>query len=443
MKKVVAIIAVVLGISNLMNAQTVIKNENMSHDGTRVTVSFDVDTDETKLPNQRKEVILPYIYNAKDTLYLDVVEVYGKGRFKRERQENALNGDQDWGLETGQILKKEGIYKYESYVPLKRWMKSATLGIRRQIVGCACEGEQTDENLAQAALFEEPTLQRRVPEYKIEDAVKLWDFGRDELEIIFKVSRTELDSSVFNNEVTFGKILTAIDKIFTTPHLKLDKIEVAGYASPEGPSGFNAWLAENRAKALINYIIKQRPQYELTADDFVIVNGHENWEGLRRVLVESDIKYKDEVIAIIDNPTLTGEQKKLKIEALDYGWVWNRMLKEIYPHLRSARYLAIYYDSTDDKTREMINEANSKIREGDYAEAEELMKMAEDDARGYNTMGVAIMMQGRFEEAMPWLLKAQENGNLQAPMNIDALNAEFEWETQQKLQIEEFLKKYE
>ena len=443
MKKVVAIVALVLGAGTMMNAQTVIANENMSQDGKLVTVSFDVDTDNTKLPHQRKEVILPYIYNAKDTLYLEVLEVYGKGRFKRERQENALAGDGDWKLEDGQVLKNEGVYKYESQVPLKRWMKSATLGIRRQVVGCACEGDPVDENLAQAALFEEPTVQRRVPEYAIEDAQKLWDFGKDELEIVFKVSKIELDSTVFNNEVTFGKILSAVDKIFTNPHYKLDRIEVAGYASPEGPPDFNAWLAENRAKALIDYIISQRPQYELTADDFVIVNGEENWTGLRNQLHQSEIRHKDEVIKIIEDATLTGEQKKLKIDALDYGQVWRQMVKEIYPHLRSARYLAIYYDSTDDTTIEVINEANDKIRDGKYEEAEQMMKMAQEDARVYNTLGVAIMMQGRFEEAIPWFQKAVEDGIQSAQKNIDALNAEFEWEAQRKKEIEEYLKQYE
>ena len=443
MKKVVATIVLALGFGTMMNAQTVIVNENMTQDGKLVTVSFDVDTDNTKLPHQRKEVILPYIYNSKDTLYLDVLEVYGKGRFKRERQENALAGDRDWKLEDGQVLKNEGIYKYESQVPLKRWMKSATLGIRRQVVGCACEGDPVDENLAQTSLFEEPKVQRRVPEYAIEDAQKLWDFGKDELEIVFKVSKIELDSTVFNNEVTFGKILSAVDKIFTNPHYKLDRIEVAGYASPEGPPDFNAWLAENRAKALIDYIISQRPQYELTTDDFVIVNGQENWTGLRNQVIQSDIRFKDEVVEIIDDASLTGEQKKLKIDALDYGRVWRLMVKEIYPHLRSARYLAIYYDSTDDTTIEVINEANDKIREGKYEEAEQMMKMAQEDARVYNTLGVAVMMQGRFEEAMPWFQKAVEDGVQSAQKNIDTLNAEFEWEAQRKIEIEEYLKQYE
>ena len=440
MKKLISMIALVLGIGNL-NAQTVIGNESMMHDGDNVTVTFDVDTDNTNIPHQRKEVILPYIYNGKDTLYLDVVEIYGKGRFKRERQENALNGQKEWDLAEGQVLKNEGTYHYLSQVPLKRWMKSATLGIRRQMVGCACEGDQTDENIAQASLFEEPTVQRRVPQYVVDD-VRQWDFGR-ELEIAFKVSKSEIDSSVFDNEITFGLILEAVDKIFVNPIYRLDVIEVAGYASPEGPPDFNKQLGEDRAKALINYIIEQRPQYGLTMDNFKIINGEENWPGLRKALVASDMKYKDEVIAIIDDTKLTGEQKKLKIYAIENGKVWRKMLKEIYPYLRSARYLALFYESVEDATTEVIDLANMKIDEGLYDEAEQIVKMVETDPRAYNTMGVAVMMQGRFEEAFPWFQKAIEVGSKSADTNLHTLYEELEWEAQQQRQIEEYLKRFE
>lgn len=443
MNKIFATLVIVLAAGFWSNAQTVIRNEAMTTDKDSVTVTFELDTDNTDLPIRRKEVILPYIYNGKDTLFLDVVEVYGKGRYKRERQVNAINGDRDWELGEYQTLKKEGIYEYESKVPLKRWMKVANLGIRRQIVGCACEDDLEDEDLAQASLFEDPQVVRRTPEYVLADVDRMWDFGKDELEIVFKVSKIEIDSSVFNNEITFGKILKAVDNIMQNPKYKFDKIQVAGYASPEGPPAFNRWLGENRAKALINYIIEHRPQYNLTMDNFEIVNGEENWAGLRRVLAESDMKEKDQVIAIIDDENLTGEQKKLKIAQMDHGWVWRRMIDEIYPHLRCARYLAVYYDSTDDEAADLINQANDLIREGKYQQAQEHIASVTEDVRAYNTMGVALMMQGMFEEAMPWFQKALENNCLSAQGNVDAINAEYAYEEQQRREIEEYLKKYE
>ena len=444
MKKIYAIMLMALGTVLISNAQTVVSNEKMTQDRKIVTVSFDVYTDQTKIPSRRKEVILPYIYNGKDTLFLDALEVFGKGRFKRERQENAIAGDKEWGLGENQILKKEGVYEYVSQVPLKRWMKSANLGIRRQIVGCACEKDLSEENLAEdVALFEEPVVERRTPTFALAEVEGKWDFGQDELEIVFKVSKAEIDPTVFNNEITFAKILDAVDRIHSNPNYKIEKLHIAGYASPEGPPAFNEWLGINRAKALINYIIEKRPEYGLTEDNFEIHNGEENWEGLRRVLAQSDIPQKDEVIAIIDDVNIPNERKKLKIKELDHGRVWNRMLKEIYPQLRSARYLAVYYDPSDDALVEKVKQANSLINEGKYEEAYSLVEKYKDDSRAANVLGVSLMMQKKFEEAMPWLRKAAEGGCEAAQVNIETINAEYEYEAKQARIIEDYLKTLE
>ena len=243
--------------------------------------------------------------------------------------------------------------------------------------------------------------------------------------------------------MTFGKILAAVDKIHSNPHYKIDKIEVAGYASPEGRPAFNKWLGENRAKALINYIIEHRPEYNLTMDDFRIRNGEENWVGLRRVVAASEIENKDRVLEIIDDETIPSELKKDKIKWIDHGKTWKKMLDEIYPHLRCARYLAVYYDSTNDEAVDIINQANALIREGKYAEAYEHVKPVEDDMRAFNTVGVTFMMQGEFEEAMKWFEKALDGNCPSAQNNIDAINAEYEYEAGQRAAIEEYLKKYE
>ena len=444
MKKSIIISALMFVFSGMISAQTVISSQSLIEDGERVVVSFDVETDVKSIPKNRKEIILPFIYNAKDTLWLETLEVYGKGRFKRERQENHLAGNKDWQLEEKQIIKGD-VYHYISSVPLKRWMKSTNLGIKRQMVGCSCEDDLEDQTLAEGvALFEEPLLPaRRIPQTcTLADATRQWDFGKEELEVVFKASKIEIDSSVFSNEVTFGKILNAIDRIFANLNYKVDKIEIAGYASPEGKRSLNNWLAENRAKALINYIIEHRPQYNLTEKSFRLRNGEENWPGLRRHVLASNIEEKDQILEIIDMD-LPDEEKKLQIKALDKGKVWNKMLKEVYPHLRCARYLAVFYDSTQDEAVDMINLANQMIREGRYTMAYQTVEPYADDLRAYNTIGTALMMQGRFEEALPWLEKAVENNTASAQENIDLINAELEYEAKKKAEIEAYLKRFE
>ena len=418
MKKIVAIILVALGFSHAANAQALITNEAMTREKSAVTISFDVDTETKGISAKKKEVIVPYVYNGNDTLWLDPMEVYGKGRYNRERQANHLNGNKEWDLSGRQVMKGEG-YTYTDTIEVARWMAPANLGIRRYVVGCgSCGDIPSEERVAEEELF-------IIPQHTKAEATRRWDFGQDELEVIFKVSKIEIDSSVFDNEVTFGKILAAVDKIHSNPDYHIEKIQVSGYASPEGRSDFNTWLGENRATALIDYIIEHRPDYGLTRETFEIVNGEENWSGLRKVLEASNMDRKDEVIDIINDTNLKGEAKKNKIKSMDGGRTWQKMLKEIYPHLRSARYLSVYYDSTGDNAVEVINEANRFIDEKRYNEAYELAMMVKTDMRAYNTIGVALMGMGKFGEAIQWFEKAVQNNCPSAQQNIDAIYNEY------------------
>ena len=417
MKKLFVMIAMMLGLGAVASAQSLITNETMTREKRAVTVTFDVDTKAGRLSSKKKEVIVPYLYNGTDTVWLDAMEVYGNSRYMREKQVNHINGDKDWELSGRQVMKGDN-YTYIDTIAVEGWMRPATLGLRRYIVGCADCSEPSEERVAEETLFV-------IPQITIADATRYWDFGQDELEVIFKVSKIEIDSTVFDNEVTFGKILAAVDKIHSNPSYKIEKIQVSGYASPEGRPEFNAWLGENRAMALIDYIIEHRPDYGLTRETFEIVNGEENWPGLRKILVASDMDRKEEVITIIDDADLKGEAKKVEIKNMDGGRTWQNMLREIYPHLRSARYLSIYYDSTNDNAVETINAANQMIRETRYAEAYEKVMTVQSDMRAYNTIGAALMGLGRFEEALPWFKKAIDSNCPSAQRNIDAINAEY------------------
>ena len=419
MKKFFVAILSVLGFCCSANAQALITNKAMTREQSIVTISFDVDTQSKGVSSKKKEVIVPFIYNGADTLWLDAIEVYGKSRYMRERQTNHIAGDKDWRLSGRQVLKGNP-YTYVETVAVERWMAPANLGIRRYVVGCGSCGEDAfaDERIAEETLFV-------IPNHVVADATRQWDFGKDELEVIFKVSKIEIDSTVFDNEVTFGKILAAVDKIHSNPNYKIDKIQVSGYASPEGRPEFNAWLAEHRANALIDYIIEHRPTYGLTRETFEIVNGEENWSGLRKVLVASNMEKKDEVIAIIDNDEFQGETKKLKIKSLDGGRIWQKMLREIYPHLRSARYLSVYYDSTTDNAVETINAANRLIAQKRYSEAYDMAMTMSTDMRAYNTIGVALMGMGRLKEAVAWFERAVDANCPSAQQNIDAIYKEY------------------
>ena len=423
-------------------AQTKLEGEHLSYDENTVTAAFEVNSKDG-VPSLYKEVILPYIYNGKDTLWFESFEVYGKGRYKRQMQEECLKGNPEWDLSDNSVLAGK-VYHYESSVPLKRWMTSATLGIKRYMTGCQCsKGHEEFSLLHQDNIFKEPQMPaRRIPEYTVTDVQPAWDFGNVDLLVKFTVNDIEMDPDIFENARTFGLILNAVDKIYSDERYSLQRIEVSGYASPEGYIGKNGELARDRANALVNYIIQSRPQYKLSRKSFRICNGYENWEGLRLALADYEIEEKDAVLEIIQSKD-SYKGKKIRLKALKNGAVWKQLLDEIFPHLRTARFLGVYFDSVQDNAIDEINAANEMIRRGEFAQAYDRLLPFEGDFRAYNSIGVSLMMQGLFEEALPWFEKAKENGSDSAAQNIEAIKAELEYEAEQKKLIEEYLKKYE
>ena len=438
----VAAIAATMG----LHGQSKITNELLQYNDTKAIVTFDLQTQENNIPSNRKEVIKPFLFNGPDTLWLDKVEVYGKNRLKREIQENRLSGVKDWELTENQMVK--GItYNYSAETKVKRWMTPAYLGIKREIRGCGCEDEMmfADQLVTHSTLYHEPPAikRRHLTSYALEDAQVKMELEQDNYEIIFKVAKTRIDSTIFNNGVAFGNILAAVDKIYSRKGFKIDKIEIAGFASPEGTQSFNRWLGENRAKALIKYIIENRPQYNLTPDNFIVINGEENWAGLRKMTLSSQMSQeeKQKIIDIIDSPA--GAARKGKLKALDGGRTYLKMLKEVYPHLRSATYVSLYYGTEDEQVVEKINLANSQIEKGEYAKALETITPYSEDFRAYNTYAVALMMNGEFEKALPYLDKAIDEGCHKAFYNKSVIEAELEWEATKRKEREEYIKRFE
>ena len=445
MKRAILITAAFLATSIGLQAQSKIENQLLQYNDTRAIVTFDLQTENNNIPSNRKEVIKPYLYNGKDTVWLDAVEVYGKNRIRRERQENALKGERGWELKENQTVK--GItYSYSSETKVKRWMTPAHLGIKREIVGCAqCNDGMADETVASQQMYFEPAkIERRIPaEFALADVSDKIVLEDDRYKVIFKVGKIDIDHNIFNNAESFENILGAIDTIYTYKDFKVEKIEITGHASPEGTQYRNKWLGENRAKALINYIIQQRPQYNLTPDNFQVVNGEENWAGLRSMTLQSQMSdgEKKKIIDIIDSDR--GAARKLDLRALDGGRTFQKMLKEVYPHLRTALYLTVYYGNSDSRAVENINLANSLIRKGEYAKALETVAPYSEDFRAYNTYAVALMMNKEFEKALTYLEKAKAEGHELAEKNRMYINAELQWELEKNRERDEYIRRFE
>lgn len=403
-------------------AQVNYDSKRVVYNKQNVEVSFDVTSGNETLKNNTKMVLTPFLHNGADTLWLDSFEIFGSVKYKRERQEQALNGNKGWTLSSNQIMEGEG-YVFNCSTPYQTWMNGATLSVDRRVLGCGCDCYDGVEDLAENLKPYNPPAQAlaevesSVAHYQVVDSHKRLLFEGEDKQVIYPVSQTKLYLDRYNNEQTLNEIIAAIENLEKCDEQQLHDIEIMGFASPEGTLKFNTKLGEGRANSLREYILAQLPQ--LTEEQFNIINGIENWEGLRKMVAESDIEDKDVVLEIID--TKSGEARKNALKRLNNGTTYRYLLKNFYPQLRKACYIAVYYDELADVGAEDINKANELIRNNQPAEALEILKKHEADSRAWNSIGASMLLLERAEEAIFWLEKAIEAGSEEAKENIKYL----------------------
>lgn len=403
-------------------AQVNYDSKRVVYNKQNVEVTFDVTSGEETLKNNTKMVLTPFLHNGADTLWLDSFEIFGSVKYKRERQEQALNGNKGWTLSSNQIMEGDG-YSFSCSTPYQTWMNGATLSVDRRVLGCGCDCYDGVEDLADGLKPYNPPAQllaeveSSVDHYQVVDSHKRLLFEGEDKQVIYPVSQTKLYLNRYNNEQTLNEIIAAIENLEKCDEQQLHDIEIMGFASPEGTLKFNTKLGEGRANALREYIVTQLPQ--LSEEQFNIINGVENWDGLRKMVAESDLKERDAVLEIIDNKS--GEARKSALKRLNGGATYRYLLKNFYPQLRKACYIAVYYDELADVGAQEINQANELIRNNKPAEALEILKRHEADSRAWNSIGASMLLLERADEAIFWLEKAIEAGSEEAKENIKYL----------------------
>ena len=401
-------------------AQVNYDSKRVVYNKQNVEVTFDVTSGEKTLKKNTKMVLTPFLHNGADTLWLDSFEVFGSVKYKRERQEQALKGNKNWTLSSNQIM-EGGSYSFTASTPYQSWMNGATLSVDRRVLGCGCDCYDGVEDLAEGIKPYNPPAQLLAevepsPEYyQIVDPHKHYLF-RDK-QVIFPVSQTKLYLDRYNNEQTLNEIIEAIKALESSQEKQLGKIEMVGFASPEGTLKFNTKLGEGRANSLRSYI--QSQMTHLKDEQFNIINGVENWDGLREMVASSDLNEKDAVLEIID--TKSGEDRKIALKRLNNGTTYRYLLKNFYPQLRKACYIAVYYDELADVAASDINKANELIRNNQPEEALELLWRHKADSRAWNSIGASLLLLERTDEAIEWFEKAIDNGSQEATENIKYL----------------------
>ena len=231
-----------------------------------------------------------------------------------------------------------------------------------------------------------------------------------EASILFLIEQSKLRDEELNSapvkDLT-GKIVES----GSNTSKKITSIEVASFASPDGPTDLNEKLAGEREKTTVDFLNKSIKGANLTTPVDARFTA-EDWEGFQQLVSASSMQDKDLIIRVL---SMYQDPEKREQEIKNLSAVYKNLADEILPKLRRSK-MKISMDvigKSDDQLKNLAlnNPSSLTLEELLYAgnlvssasEKESIYKKATEmfpsDYRGFNNLGVAQFAAGKISQA--------------------------------------------
>lgn len=182
----------------------------------------------------------------------------------------------------------------------------------------------------------------------------------DTIKVYFDVNRDAFNPGLCDNASVMAQFIEKVD--FAKASGTLERIEVYGYSSPDGPQKLNERLSTARCRNIADYIIARTG----VDSSLVIAKGlGEAWDELRDIVAANpDVPCRNSVLDILDNTPLwiygsngrvIGGRKKQLMD-LAGGRPYRWLLANIFPKLRNALCVSIHYAVVEEPEAEEIAE---------------------------------------------------------------------------------------
>ena len=239
-----------------------------------------------------------------------------------------------------------------------------------------------------------------------------------EADIKFLIQSAEIRSSEAKNE-SVKALQAAIKDAKDNEKKEINKIEVSGYASPDGGMDLNEKLAQNRQKAAANFLKKDLKKNKVANDVEANITA-EDWEGFQKAMENSNMQDKDLVLRVL---SMYSDPEEREAQIKNLSSVYGTIAEEILPALRRSRLILTtdLIGKSDDEIREIAKNdpAQLSVEEllyaatltNDKAEKKAIYQKAAEvynDYRAYNNLGQLYYEEGNIAEARRCYAKALE-----------------------------------
>lgn len=372
-------------------------------------------------------------------LVLPVVIYTGTQRYRYERRERALT--EAYVVEPYHVYK--GVKKNQSHqlhyklsIPYYAWMEHASVTYREYTYDC--DGDHmagsgllvSDINPAPVQVEPEiwkpnPALFPNLVCFLVPEVEEVKSRASMlELRIGFPVNVTEVRPAFGNNRYELGRADSLVYTLQNNTLLNINGVSIKGYASPEGRYTANERLARGRSQGFKQYLVNAYPHnaYIRNATTLWVP---EDWDGLEKLVEESALPYKNEVLAVVRDGSLAPDTKEELLKKTgQWSYVYKPMLDNMFPLLRRIELKVDYtvQNLSDAQARELLYTHPELLsleeiyRVARYYEpgSRQYREVYEIAARQYpndiianNNAAAALLQEGNADEALPYLQKTK------------------------------------
>lgn len=236
--------------------------------------------------------------------------------------------------------KEEQYADYTASIPYEKWMGHSSLSVVLDLCGCGWDDLGSKQMDLRNIVINDPAdyvpvLAYMVPSKEVKVRSKSGAAFLD-----FPVDKIKIYPNYRNNSQELAKIQATIDSVRNDQYATITTVAIRGYASPEGSYRHNAYLAEHRTEALLQYV---RDLYHFSDAEFTESFEPEDWKGLEKMVEASGMPYRDEVLAVIRDESITDpDVRDRRLKELHGSLPYRYLLDTFYPALRRSEYVVTY-----------------------------------------------------------------------------------------------------
>lgn len=322
------------------SGSVLVSRQSVQHVDSFLVVDMTLDLAPLVVKSSRSVELTPLLAGGEHRDTLPTLLVNGRSRHLLYQRLPAGKRNADYVVRrTGQ---KPQTVEYSARIPFRPWMELSELTLVTDLCGCGWRVLQQEQQPVAQLDFRKP---EPMPEPPLEYLAPMAEVVKSRsLEgsafLDFPVNRTEIHPDYRNNPRELAKIQASIDSVRSNRYATITAVGIKGYASPEGSYASNARLADGRAKALLSYI---RQLYDFGSAELSVSSEPEDWAGLEKLVEASDLKEKEEILAIIRDPRMPNpDAREWKLKTLAGGVPYRHLLTVFYPALRHSDYTVRY-----------------------------------------------------------------------------------------------------